>query len=190
MRSTGRKTVIERTAQEVTAPRADGSGILTLMASPHDLSRLLQEWANGAPSALEALRPLVHGELWRLAASYMRRESSGQMLQPTALAHEWFLRLVGRAPDCKSFVHLDPDREPVVSRERDADLVVLDEALAHLAGIDPRKAHAVEMRFFGGLSVQESAEVLNVSEATVRRDCQFAEPWLLRELSGEKGDGS
>jgi hypothetical protein len=188
MRSTGRKTVIERTAREVTSPRADGGGILTLMASPHDLSRLLQEWANGAPSALEALTPLAHGQLWRLAASYMRRESSGQTLQPTAV-HEWFLGLVGHAPDCKTFVHLDPDREPVVSRERDADLVALDEAMAQLAGIDPRKAHVVEMRFFGGLSVQESADVLNVSEATVRRDWQFAETWLLRELSGEKGDG-
>jgi RNA polymerase sigma factor (sigma-70 family) len=59
-----------------------------------------------------------------------------------------------------------------------------------LAALDPRKARVVEMRFFGGLSVQESAEVLNVSEVTVRRDWQFAKTWLLRELSGEKRDGS
>jgi DNA-directed RNA polymerase specialized sigma24 family protein len=58
----------------------------------------------------------------------------------------------------------------IVSRERVADLVALDEALRRLSAVDPRKAHVVEMRFFGGLSVQESAEVLNVSEVTVRRD--------------------
>jgi RNA polymerase sigma factor (TIGR02999 family) len=82
------------------------------------------------------------------------------------------------------------DGDLVVSRERDADLVALDEALERLAALDPRKAHVVEMRFFGGLSVQESAEVLKVSEVTVRRDWQFAKTWLLRELSGEKGDGT
>ena len=82
------------------------------------------------------------------------------------------------------------DGELVVSHERDADLVALDEALERLAAVDPRKARVVEMRFFGGLSVQESAEVLNVSEVTVRRDWQFAKAWLLRELSGEKVDGT
>jgi len=59
-----------------------------------------------------------------------------------------------------------------------------------LAAVDPRKARVVEMRFFGGLSVQESAEVLNVSEVTVRRDWQFAKTWLLRAISGDKGDGN
>ena len=72
----------------------------------------------------------------------------------------------------------------------DADLVALDEALERLAAVDPRKARVVEMRFFGGLSVQESAEVLNVSEVTVRRDWQFAKTWLLRAISGDKGDGN
>ena len=62
--------------------------------------------------------------------------------------------------------------------------------LERLAAVDPRKARVVEMRFFGGLSVQESAEALNVSEVTVRRDWQFAKVWLRRELSGEKGDGT
>jgi RNA polymerase sigma factor (TIGR02999 family) len=191
------------------------------MASPHDVTRLLKEWANGARSALDALTPLVYGELRRLAASYMRDESPGHTLQPTALVHEAFLRLAGRAPDCENrsqfygiaahlmrqilidharnrqavkrrghFRHLSLDGELVVSREREAYLVALDEALERLAVLDPRKARVVEMRFFGGLSVQESAEVLSVSEVTVRRDWQFAKTWLLRELSGEKGDGS
>jgi RNA polymerase sigma factor (TIGR02999 family) len=88
------------------------------------------------------------------------------------------------------FVHLSLDEALVISRERDADLVALDEALERLAALDPRKGRVVELRFFGGLSVEESAEVLNVSEVTVRRDWQFAKTWLLRELSGEKGDGT
>jgi RNA polymerase sigma factor (TIGR02999 family) len=88
------------------------------------------------------------------------------------------------------FVHSSLDEDLVVSREREADLVALDEALERLAAIDPRKAKVVEMRYFGGLSVQESAEVLKISEVTVRRDWQFAKTWLLRELRGEKGDGT
>jgi RNA polymerase sigma factor (TIGR02999 family) len=191
------------------------------MASPHEVTRLLKQWANGDHSALQELTPLVYGELRRLAASYLRSESPGHTLQPTALVHEAYLRLSGHAPDCENrshfygaaahlmrqilidyarsrqavkrgggFEHLSLDEELIVSRERDADLIALDDALEHLAAIDERKARVVEMRFFGGLSVEESAEALNVSEVTVRRDWQFAKTWLLRELSGEKGDGS
>jgi RNA polymerase sigma factor (TIGR02999 family) len=191
------------------------------MASPHEVTRLLKEWANGARSALDALTPLVYGELRRLAASYMRDESPGDTLQPTALVHEAFLRLAGRAPDCENrsqfygiaahlmrqilidharnrqavkrgsrFVHLSLEEDLVVSHEQDGDLLALDEALERLAAVDPRKSRVVELRFFGGLSLEEAAEVLNVSEKTVRRDWQFAKTWLLRELSGEKGDGS
>ena len=206
--------------QKVTTGSAE-SDILAPMASPHEITRLLKEWANGAQSALDALTPLVYEELRRLAESYMRSESPGHTLQPTALVHEAFLRLVGRAPDCDNrsqfygvaahlmrqilidhartrqavkrgsrFVHLSLEEDLVVCHERDGDLLALDEALERLAALDPRKARVIEMRFFGGLSVQESAEALNVSEVTVRRDWQFAKTWLLRELSGEKGDGS
>src|SRR5215470_14696541 len=101
MRRTDRKTVIECTAPELTAGSAEGD-ILAAMASPHEVTRLLKEWANGSQSALDALTPLVYGELRRLAASYMRRESPGHTLQPTALVHEAFLRLAGRAPDCEN----------------------------------------------------------------------------------------
>jgi RNA polymerase sigma factor (TIGR02999 family) len=191
------------------------------MASPHDVTRLLKEWANGSQSALDALTPLVYEELRRLAASYLRSELPGHTLQPTALVHEAYLRLAGRAPDCENrsqfygvaahlmrqilidhartrqamkrggrFEHLCLDGDLVVSHERHADLVALDEALERLAAIDLRKARVVEMRFFGGLSVQESAEVLNVSEVTVKRDWQFAKTWLRREVSGDKGDGN
>jgi RNA polymerase sigma factor (TIGR02999 family) len=191
------------------------------MASPHDVTRLLKEWATGAQPALEALTPLVYAELRRLAAGYLRREAPGHTLQPTALVHEAFLRLVGNAPDCQNrsqfygvaahlmrqilvdhartrqsvkrgghFVHVCLEEELVLSNENDSNLVALDEALERLATVDPRKARVVELRFFGGLSVEESAEALNVSEVTVRRDWQFAKTWLLRELSHEKGDGT
>ena len=191
------------------------------MASPHEVTRLLKQWAAGDPSALDALTPIVYAELRRLAAGYLRSESPGHTLQPTALVHEAYLRLGGRAPDCENrsqffgvaahlmrqilidhartrqamkrgghCERLSLDEELIVSPERDAGLVKLDEALERLAAIDPRKARVVEMRFFGGLSVEESAEGLEVSEVTVRRDWQFAKTWLLREISGEKGDGT
>src|SRR5579872_940254 len=73
------------------------------MASPHAVTLLLREWANGAQAALEALTPLVYAELRRLAQSYLRSEAPGHTLQPTALVHEAFLRMVGRsAPDCEN----------------------------------------------------------------------------------------
>jgi RNA polymerase sigma factor (TIGR02999 family) len=72
-----------------------------------------------------------------------------------------------------------------ISRERESDLVALDDALSALAAIDPRKSQVVEMRFFGGLSVEETAEVLQVSRDTVMRDWKFAKSWLLREMSRE-----
>jgi RNA polymerase sigma factor (TIGR02999 family) len=186
------------------------------MGAQPDITRLLKEWANGAPSALEALTPLVYKELRRLAGSYMRNEAHEHTLQPTALVHEAFLRLVARdAPDCQNRshfygvashlmrqilidharsrqagkrggrkAHISLDEDLVVSRDREADLVALDDALERLAALDPRKTSVVELRFFGGLSVEESAEVLKVSEVTVRRDWQFAKTWLLRELGG------
>jgi RNA polymerase sigma factor (TIGR02999 family) len=74
--------------------------------------------------------------------------------------------------------------------DRTGDLVALDDALNALARLDPRKLQIVEMRFFGGLSVEETAEVLKVSPATVRRDWSIAKFWLYRELGGGTGDGS
>jgi len=78
----------------------------------------------------------------------------------------------------------------VVAPEASADLVAVDDALNELAKVDERKSQVVEMRFFGGLSVEETAEVLKVSPDTVMRDWRLAKAWLLRELSGEKPDGA
>jgi len=80
-------------------------------------------------------------------------------------------------------VHLPLDQAPEVSQEREADLVALDEALIALAAIDQRKSKIVELRFFGGLSVKETAEVLKISPDTVMREWKLAKVWLLRELS-------
>lgn len=85
--------------------------------------------------------------------------------------------------------HVSLEEVAVVGGDRPADLVALDDALNALARIDPRKVQIIEMRFFGGLSVEDTAEVLNVSPATVRRDWSIAKFWLYRELGGETGDG-
>ena len=77
---------------------------------------------------------------------------------------------------------LSLDDAIVVSPERSSDMVALDEALMRLASIDERKSQMVELRFFGGLSVEETAEVLNVSTHTIARDWTLAKAWLLREL--------
>lgn len=78
----------------------------------------------------------------------------------------------------------------LVASERSSDLVAVDDALNALASIDPRKAEVVELRFFGGLSVEETADVLKVSAATVMRDWRLAKVWLMRELSGGPVDAT
>ncbi len=89
-----------------------------------------------------------------------------------------------------SVQHISLDEAAVVDGERAADLVALDDALNLLAKLDPRKVEVVELRFFGGLSVDETAEVLKVSAATVRRDWSAAKIWLYRELMGGTDDGT
>jgi RNA polymerase sigma factor (TIGR02999 family) len=81
------------------------------------------------------------------------------------------------------------DEALLISREPPADLVALDDGLNALAAFDPRKSQVVELRFFGGLSVEETAEVLKVSTETVKRDWKLARVWLLEEMTGEKVDG-
>jgi RNA polymerase sigma factor (TIGR02999 family) len=85
-------------------------------------------------------------------------------------------------------VQVSWDEALAVSPEQDVDLVALDDALVELAALDPRKSQVVELRFFTGLSVEETAEALKISPETVKRDWKFAKSWLHRALSGEKGD--
>jgi RNA polymerase sigma factor (TIGR02999 family) len=85
-------------------------------------------------------------------------------------------------------IHVSWEEALVVSEEPDPDIVAIDGALNQLAEVDPRKSHVVELRFFGGLSVEETAEVLKISPQTVLRDWKFAKAWLMRALSGEHYD--
>jgi RNA polymerase sigma-70 factor, ECF subfamily len=182
------------------------------MSVTHEVTLLLAKWAKGNQQALDELTPLVYRELRQLAASYLRREPSGHTLQPTALVHEAYLRLVdqkhpiwqnrshfyGVAARLMRQVLVDHARrkhagkraglkvplEQAVSFEQDriGDLVALDTGLIALEKIDLRKCRAVELRYFGGLSMEEIAQSLGVSEVTVRRDLRMAEAWLYREM--------
>jgi len=182
------------------------------MADAHEVTGLLAAWAKGNPQALEELTPLVYRELHQLAASYMRKEREGHTLQPTALVHEAYMRLVdqsnstwqsrshfyGVAARLMRQILVDHARrkhagkrggqkvslEEVVSFSQDRGhlLVALDTALNALEKIDPRKCRAVELRYFGGLSMEEIAQALDVSAVTVRRDLRMAEAWLHNEI--------
>jgi RNA polymerase sigma-70 factor (ECF subfamily) len=185
-----------------------------------DLSVLLRAWSDGDQNALERLTPIVYNELHRLAGLYMRREREGHSLQTTALVNEAYMRLVdykrmqwqnrahffavsaqlmrrilvehARRHNVKrggGVPHVSLEDTAVVD-DKAADLVMLDDAMNALARLDPRKVRVVEMRFFGGLSVEETAEVLKVSPVTVMRDWSTAKAWLYRELTGEPADGS
>ena len=188
---------------------------LIAMSDTHEVTLLLAEWAKGNQKALDDLTPLVYRELRHLAASYLRKERQGHTLQPTALVHEAYVRLVDQTnPTWQSRSHffgvaarlmrqilVDHARrkqagkragikvpfDEAVSfrRGRSRDLVALDSALTELEKIDPRKCKAVELRYFGGLSMEEIARTLEVSEITVRRDLRMAEAWLRQEMKKE-----
>jgi len=179
-----------------------------------DVTEILQDW-NGSNDAPARLMPFVYDELRRLAASYLRRERSDHTLQPTALVHEAYMRLVDQSRvQWQNRAHfysiaaqmmrrilidharahasdkrggherrLSLDEAAILPQERAADLIALDDALKQLAATDERKSRVVELRFFGGLSVKETAEVLGVHPATVERDWTVAKAWLYRELS-------
>jgi RNA polymerase sigma-70 factor, ECF subfamily len=183
------------------------------------ISRLLRAWSDGDQSALERLTPIVYDELRRLARRYMKQERPGHSLQATALVNEAYIRLVDyERMHWRSRAHFfavsaQLMRRILVEHARrhnlkrgggvqhvsleDAvaighpatDIAELDNALKALERLDPRKVQVVEMRFFGGLSVEETAEVLKVSPVTVMRDWNTARAWLYRELAGGTADG-
>jgi RNA polymerase sigma factor (TIGR02999 family) len=184
------------------------------MSETHEVTLLLAEWAKGNRHALDDLTPLVYKELRKLAARQVRRERQGHTLQPTALVHEAYLRLVDQKnPNWQNRSHfygvaarlmrqilvdyargkqagkragLQVPLEQAVSFEQDRsqDLIALDSSLNALEKIDPRKCKAVELRYFGGLSMEEIAQSLEVSPVTVRRDLRMAEAWIHREMQG------
>lgn len=185
--------------------------------STQEITRLLADWGDGDPAALEKLTPLVYAELRRIARRQMRDERPGHTLQATALVNEAFLRLGGdgggdfhdrahfyavcaqvmrhvlidhartRARDKRGggAPHVALDEAAVVLEGKGADeLVALDEALRGLEEFDAQKARVVELRYFGGLSIEETAEVLGVSPTTVRREWRRAKAWLYRAIAG------
>ena len=184
-------------------------------SATHDVTRLLAEWANGDEQALDKLTPVVYRELRRLAASYLRKERQGHTLQPTALVHEAYIRLVDQKnPTWQSRSHffgvaarvmrqilVDHARRRQAAKraganvpleaarfqvESTGDLIALDAGLTALENIDARKSRAIELRYFGGFSMEEVAQALSVSVITARRDLRMAEAWLHREMRGEQ----
>jgi RNA polymerase sigma factor (TIGR02999 family) len=182
----------------------------------HHVTELLREWTNGNSAAMDELLPYVYDELRRQAARYLRRERVNHTLQPTALVHEAYLKLVDqKAVQWKDRGHFfavaaqamrrvlvdhakyknrakrggqlpDMQFDGVVENavlESKVDIESLDEALSRLALVDPDQERLVELRFFAGLSLEEAAEVMNISRATAAREWQVAKSWLHRELT-------
>lgn len=184
-----------------------------------DLTRILRALEAGDPLAADQLLPLVYDELRKLAAAHLAHEKPGQTLQPTALVHEAYLRLVGSdAADAPAWsgrghffaaaatairrILIDrarargslkrggaflrcslEDAAPALPEPRE-DLLALDEALTKLAGVHPQAAELVQLLYFGGMTLPEAAQSLDVSPRTVGRLWAYARAWLRREIEG------
>lgn len=185
-----------------------------------EVTALLGQLADGDGAAASRLIPIVYDELRRLAGGYMRRERREHTLQPTALVHEAYLKLIEqRAVDWQGRAHFFaiaaqtmrrilvdharghlrdkrgggmipvPLEEALVfSPEQSSELVRLDASLERLAKLDPRQSRIVELRFFGGLTVEQTAELLGISPKTVKRDWSMAKAWLHGDMKTSHGD--
>ena len=181
----------------------------------HEVTRILHEWSDGDSDAPGRLMPFVYAELRRQARNYLSKERGSHTLQPTALVHEAYIKLIdhtrvtwqnkahfmGVAANIMRRILVDHARRHLadkrggefekvqleenliaISKEKTVELLALDEALERLAEIDSLKSRIVELRYFGGLSVEETAEVLGVSEITVKRHWRMAKAWLYGEV--------
>jgi len=184
------------------------------------ITELLIEWSDGRREALEHLVPLVYDDLRRMAARYMQREPAGHALQPTALVHEAYVRLIdqrqvkwrnrahffGVAAGMMRRILVDQARlrraekrggqleritlvgdEAAVDGPDPVDVLTLHESLERLAAFDPQQERIVELRYFGGLTIEEAAEVVGISAATVVREWTIAKAWLQADLSRGTG---
>jgi len=181
------------------------------------ITKLLIDWNRGRAGALEDLLPLVYGELRRIAAQRLRHERPDHTLQPTALVHEAYIRLVdqrrvrwqnrahfygiaaqimrrilvdrarARGADKRGAgwqrISLAGDKTPAAAR--DVDVLAIDHALRRLAALDPQQERIVELRYFGGLTIEEAAEVIGISTATLKREWAIAKAWLRAHLSDQ-----
>lgn len=186
-----------------------------MMIKDPTVTQLLEEWNDNDPEAAVRIIPLVYDELRRIAQGYFQHERQGHTLQPTAVVHEAYVRLIeqsgvewrsrahfiGLAARVMRRVLVDHARERGTAKRggraqrvtlieaeglgvgRNLDLIALDEALRNLAAVDPLKVSIVELRFFGGLTIEETARYLEISPATVIRQWRRAKAWLYRQLS-------
>jgi RNA polymerase sigma factor (TIGR02999 family) len=184
-----------------------------------DVSGLLEAWSHGDEEARDRLLTVVYQELRQCAAAHLRRERVGETLQPTALVHEAYLRLVkqdrtawqnrgqffgvasqmmrrilvdrARARNMRKrsgqWARVALDEGAMLEQAYQVDVLDLDRALIELAAFDSRKSQIAELRFFGGLSLEEVGNALGLSVATVERDWQTARVWLYTRLSGSQG---
>lgn len=189
--------------------------------STNDITRLLHAAAAGDRNDVDALLSAIYTDLRRLAASHMNSERRDHTLQPTALVHEAYLKLVNQhKTDWKDRLHffavasriirrilidhararnaekrggcltrIDLQHVEVPDQQREVDLLALDEAMQELAAIDERQARIVELRFFGGCSVEEVAELLNMGKRSVDREWQAARAWLFVRLQDAQQTG-
>jgi RNA polymerase sigma factor (TIGR02999 family) len=183
-----------------------------------DVSIILRAWSSGDRAAADELLPCIYDELRKIAAQYLRKERSDHTLQPTALVHEAYLKLVdishvewqdrahffavaaqvmrhilvdharARRTDKRGgeVQRIALDEAISFSKEPDVDLLSLDESLKQLATFDEQQARIVELKFFGGLTIEEIAEVLKISPATVKREWTMAKAWLHKRITGDK----
>ena len=189
------------------------------MSDTGEVTRLLGEIGSGKKDAMNQLLPLVYDELHRLARSYFRRERGEHTLQPTALVHEAYIRMVDQKAAMQTRGHflavaatqmrrilLDYARKHkaerrggggqkvlledtmAIAEQTPLDMIGLDTALTQLSRLDPEQAKLVELRFFGGLSVEETADVMGVSPATIKRSWSSARAFLHREMTGGTSD--
>lgn len=179
-----------------------------------DATLLMNAMEQGDPTAADKLLELLYEELRRLAASKMAKESPGQTLQPTALVHEAWLRLVGsqnpsfenrahffsaaaeamrrilierarrklRIRHGGNFERVDLDEQEIAAPGDDAQILAVHEALDHLAKTHPIQAEVVKLRYFAGMTNEETAEALDVSVATVKNYWTFARTWIFNQI--------
>ncbi len=185
-----------------------------------EVTRILSRIGAGEDGATDRLVPLVYEELRRLAHGYLSKEPVGQTLDPTALVHEAYLRLLGpNDPGWQDRGHffaaaaeamrrilverarakqalkrgggaerVDLEGLDVAAEERSEDLILLDEALARLDAKDERMAKIVKLRYFAGLTVEQTAAALGVAERTVHREWATARSWLRVEINQSSRD--
>jgi RNA polymerase sigma factor (TIGR02999 family) len=183
-----------------------------------EITQVLQAIGRGESGASEKLLPLVYDDLRRHAAARMAREAAGQTLQPTALVHEAWLRIVGngdrtwqnrahffgaaaeamrrilienarrksRLKRGGDQVRMDIDQLELAATTPDEKILLIDEALEKLQAQDPEKARIVVLKFFGGRTNQEVAEIMGVTERTVERHWAFAKVWLFQMIRAQK----